>query len=961
VNYLPSSDSIRNNGFYFQVMKVFCSFFLMCFTVLSVSITNAQVKYKFAKDTVEINGGGTFSNQLRVSNPYPGRIVLVQRNKNFYKGLIALPDSLVLEAFEKRTFPLKYIADRNTVKSNLQLFELDLVSHKPGVSVQQSARFYTQLTDVGGITLGTEDNEVYLSQTTNQAQVVVRCANNGFVPVTLRLLLSGIPDGLEFTGQTMNFTLQPGAQQLLPFLARNKTGIRNASDFTVTIRAMDGSNHELASKIVRIISVTSARRMGRNNEMSGTILPNSAALRYASNSTNSSFYQLQSNARIRLGAESSLEYSINADQYVQANVKGLTVYNTYADLQTKYVGLKVGNIYENIDFNLGGRGLRANINHIGGGRLSFYGIENIYQLVNQIGLNAPAARVYALDYSLPGIGSGERRITAVHSKDPYTGIDVNQASAKSFFNLSAQQVLGFEAGYSREKEIGAGNASEPGFSAGLNYALTTEAIQVSMNGYYGSPYFTGLRRGLLQSDLRLLHSIGKSSSVLAHVNILASSPKYLSQLNNPYNYGINKNAVYMYELGFATSIGKANININPYYMDQGLVTNNVVNMIADHKDWRSASVRLNTGINYSSGLQNISLNADYGYTYINSSERPPAPYHSLKLNATYNLPVIGVNAYMQFNPFYLTDALSVTEHKKYSLYAVGPNVRFSALKSALSIQANAMFNYYGFTRSTNYTATGNIRYFLGNHWAITGDMQYTVTKQMPIIQVDAATIAASGMTENLYYNNRQFRIGIEKQFGSTQKESMKKLELTYFEDHNSNGLKDHGEPVVGGVLVKINGEVALTNSKGIVQFDNMKKEAYKVSITNTKGWSLPEPTEVFLDKNKQIHVALVKTQALNGCIKVKSDKYMKDDIQLAGIRITAADENGRLYQTMTDGKGDFCFFLPRNKYTVYIETKGMPFSIENGKEEVLLQGKPVGLLTFLYRDEHRKVGVTKFD
>jgi hypothetical protein len=395
-------------------------------------------------------------------------------------------------------------------------------------------------------------------------------------------------------------------------------------------------------------------------------------------------------------------------------------------------------------------------------------------------------------------------------------------------------------------------------------------------------------------------------------------------------------------------------------MDQRLVTNNVVNMIADHKDWKSASVRLNTGINYSSGVQNISVNADYGYTYINSSERPPAPYHSLKLNATYNLPVVGVNAYMQFNPFYLTDALSVAENKKYSLYAVGPNVRFTALKSALSIQANAMFNYYGFTRSTNYTATGNIRYFLGGHWAITGDMQYTVTKQMPIIRVDAATIAASGMNENLYYNNRQFRIGIEKQFGSTQKESMKKLELTYFEDHNSNGLKDHGEPVVGGVLVKINGEVALTNSKGVVQFDNMKKEAYKVSITNTKGWSLPEPTEVFLDRNKQIHVALVKTQALNGCIKVKSDKYMKDDIQLAGIKITAADENGRLYQTMTDGKGDFCFYLPRNKYTVYIETKGMPFSIENSKEEVLLQGKPVGLLTFLYKDEHRKVGVTKF-
>lgn len=957
---MPNSGNLRNLGIDLQVMKVWYSFFLIYCSLLFLKPATAQVRYAFTKDTVKIKGGLTFSNMLRISNPYPGRVVLVQQNKILHKGVIALPDSLVLQASETKNFPLKYIANRQTVKSDWQLFEVSLVSQKPGVAVQQSARFYTQLTDVGGITLGTEDNEVYLSQMTNQVQVVVRCANNGFVPVTLRLQLSGIPEGLEFTGQNMHFTLQPGAHQLLPFIARNKTGMRNSADFTVNIRALDGSNNELASKIVRIISVTSARSMGLNNEMASAVLPNSAALRYASNSANSSFYQLQSNAKLRLGKESSLEYSINADQYTQKNLRGLTIYNTFANLQTKDFGLKVGNIYENLDFNLGGRGLRANINHIGPGRLSVYGVENIYQLVNQIGFNPPAAKVYAVDYSLPVLAGGERRITALHSKDPYTGLEVNQASLKTNFNLNEGQVFGFEGGYSEEKQITNGNAEQPGFSGGLNYSLTRKAMQLNMTGYYGSPYFTGLRRGLIQSDLRLQHSIGKASTIMAHMNVLSSNPKYQSQLNNPYNYGINKNAIYMYELGYGTSIGRANINVNPYFMEQRLIANNVVDAIPDNKDWKSSSVRLSTAINYSGGVQSISLAADYGYTYLNSSERPPAPFHSLKVNATYNISLLGISAYMQLNPYYLTDALSVSENKKYSLYSVGPNARFNAFKSALNVQFNAMYNYYGFTRSSNYTAIGNMRYFLGRHWALTADVQYAVTKQLPIMMVDAATLATAGTNESLYYNNRQFRLGIEKQFGSNQKESMKKLELSYYEDHNSNGIKDAGEPALAGVLVKINGEVALTNSKGIVQFDNMKKDAYKVSITNTKGWSLPEPTEVFLDKNKQLQVALVKTQALNGCIKVKSDKYLKDDIQLAGIIISATDENGRFYHTLTDDKGLFCFYLPRNKYTVFIETKGMPFSIENEKEEVLLQGPPVGLLTFVYRDEHRKVGVTHF-
>jgi hypothetical protein len=45
---------------------------------------------------------------------------------------------------------------------------------------------------------------------------------------------------------------------------------------------------------------------------------------------------------------------------------------------------------------------------------------------------------------------------------------------------------------------------------------------------------------------------------------------------------------------------------------------------------------------------------------------------------------------------------------------------------------------------------------------------------------------------------------------------------------------------------------------------------------------------------------------------------------------------------------------------VYIETAGLPFSIENAKQEVLLQGTPVEMLTFIYKDQHRKIGVKRF-
>lgn len=160
--------------------------------------------------------------------------------------------------------------------------------------------------------------------------------------------------------------------------------------------------------------------------------------------------------------------------------------------------------------------------------------------------------------------------------------------------------------------------------------------------------------------------------------------------------------------------------------------------------------------------------------------------------------------------------------------------------------------------------------------------------------------------------------------------------------------------------MKINNDAALTNSKGEVSFFDMKKEGYTVSITNTKGWSLDQPTDVFLDKNKKLEIGLVQTQALNGCIKAVASKYLNGRPELSGIHVSAMDASGRIHQTLTDDSGNFCFYLPRSKYTVYIETEGMPFTIENGKEEVTLEGKPVEMLTFLYKDQHRKVEVSRF-
>jgi len=957
--------------YYYRYLRLLI--LLLCSHV-AILTASAQVKYAFVSDTLLVKGGQTFSAMLQVDNAYDYPVILKQdTKKELVRGLISLPDSLVLKAGESRKFPLKYIADRQTINSNLQEFRVSLVSANPAVKVQPFARFFTLLSDAKGLTITTESDEVYLSQLSNQVQIMLRCVNNGFVPLTFRLLLTGIPDGLEFTGQITNFTLQPGAQQMLPFLARNKGGVRVLPDFTVTIQALDDANHELAAKMIRIVNVTSAGRIGQDNDQFTGNRPNSVALRYANLNNDYSFLQLLGNGTMNTDEGKTLSYQLNVDRYQQAGANWLNIYNSYLAYNTKKWEMKVGNIYESMDFQLSGRGVKVAGKMSANETISVYGLENNFMLYAQGSKIIPAARLAAIDYKITKPGTGDTRFTYMHRRDRYTELDADQWNARTAFRLNDEQLLLLEGGYSMENPYNRSAETKQAVSAGMNYTYSSEAFKVYSSTHYTSPYFTGIRRGQFITDQRLVKPLTEQSTISAHTNIQVNKPRF-QDTRNLFNYGVNGNSLYNYGLDYSATMGKFYMQVGPYYLGQRLVTQGLSAYTPVAVNWKSASARLLANVGYNGRLQSFSASADYGYTYLNSSDRPPAPYQSLKLNTNYTLAFFSLSGYLQLNPFYLTDVLSTKGDNHYTVYSIGPNFHLSAFKRKLTTQVGGIYNYYGFTKTNNYMVNGSMRYLLKGHWSITADVQYTVVKQTQLYFPDGTNnqlnpgyadevplSLQNQYANNRYtYENRQLRLGVEKQFGRSGNGGNKKLGLTYYQDENNNGKRDGGELPVNDILVKIKNDVAITDAKGQVIFKNMDKEAYMVSVTNTKGWSLQEPTEVFLDKSKDIEIPLVKTQALNGLLKVKATQYLNTKPELAGIRVKAIDQNGRVHQTLTNDDGGFCLYLPRNKYTVSVETEGMPFSIENGAEQVSLEGKPLDLLTFIYRDEHRKVGVTRF-
>jgi hypothetical protein len=952
-----------------KIMKgyIFC-------TIMFLSVIHAQgqdkgvgIRYKFIQDTVNVTAGETFSNRLSIENNTDVKVKLVSGGSiPGQSGLLKLPDTIVLAAGQKRIFPLKYMANQQTIKNNIQKLSVKYIACESLVSVQPEAAFYAVLTNVQGLIMDTDQQEIYLDQLTNQARVMLRVFNNGLVPVSFRLELTEIPDGLDFIGETTSLTLKPGMQQSLPFIARNKVRSREQADFAVTIRALDVQNKQLSIKQLRIMSVSSDRRLSINNSPFYHNQPNTVALRYSNIGQGQSMFQLQGNGQYSLDHDRQLDYRLNMDYLNNPGQRGINLYDTFINYQSKSWGVKLGNINESLDFNLSGRGIKAS-GYLGNKRsIDVYGLNNNYLLYSGFNQRQQFGSTYAINYKEGDVNGDNKNLILLQSDNLWTGTKTSLVSLGANFKLDAHQQLGLEGGYSLQGLKGADVDSKSGGALGFHYNLNKEKLSLSSNNYYSTPYYDGLRKGLLQLDESISIRSGKSAYFSGRISLMHSNSSVFSYAGSEFIPLSSKYGNTLYELGYGNHFGKWNINVKPYYYTQYMQALNTGTAAGKSPEiWHSASARTTLNVNYSNSGHDVSLTVDQGYTFRNTTGKPPAPFYSSRMNLDYQNQVGGFTAFAQFNSYYLSDAIGISDKPDYSMYSFGPTGHFALVKAHITVNANALYSYYGYNHSNNYSVNSSIRWFLKGNWAISGDFYYGLSKRgadhqynpaLGIEQPDATYQNSPAYS----YASRQVRIGVEKNFGGNSNSGMEKLEVICFEDRNGNGIRDAQEPAAPGILVKIDGLAAITNGKGMVRFTASKDRAYLISIVNDKGWSLLQSSEVFLNKNKKMEIALVKTEKLSGVLHYEAEKYKEGTPLLAGIGIKAVAESGLVFHTLTNEAGTFNLFLPENKYMVYVDTEGMPFSISNQGQNVEVKKDISAKLVFQYKDENRQVDIRHF-
>lgn len=929
--------------------------FLICYSCVFLSEAKGQqvadVQLSFSQDTVSVTGGQTFSNKISISNLTDKTIELVPSavETMSLSGLIKLPQRIILQAREQKSYPLKYMADRNTLKNNHQSFSISFSSDDKTIRLPNPVSFFIKLNDDKTLVLQTEQPEYYLDLSTNQVQLLVQASNPGLVPIAFKLLFSGYPQGFAVTGEVMQLTLQPGAQTLLPLTAtmRSKSSFQ---DFDFVMQGIDESGRTLATSRVRMMQVGSVKRFGAINNLEKDLNNNTAALQYLSLGQGTSIYQFQAYGEMEVGENKNLNYRLNLDYYSEQNA--LNGYDTYIDYQEKDWGIKVGNIYENLDQTISGRGIKATYKFNKNRSISLLGVENNYMLFSQLNNFIPGAKIIGANYAVLK-DNQESYLTYLHSDHNYREINSDQISGKTSFKIDGQQHLGVEGGYSLERTDY--NGSKHAFAVGLNYNYSHEQFQIASMNYYSSPYYIGLRRGLIQSDTRISKLLTNSQSIALRVSYLDNNPKFQERYKD--YYFNNPSRIQIYELAYHTGLGNFQLDFRPYFIFQEVDYSGFGIPDIGPAHWKSNAIRGIGDISFFSTGHRFSLRTDYGYTYKNTSNKPLSPFHSLRVTGTYSNRFVGFNTFIQINPYYLNDLLATASDASFRIYSFGPNVQLTAFKGNLQGQIAGMYSYYGFSRSNNLSINGNAKWHLKGSWSLTADVFYNFMRNRVLFNYE--TNPSGG--ETISFDNRQFRIGIEKKFSKFNSAKGHELQLSFFDDRNKNGVKDVDEETVEGIVVKIAADVASTDGKGRVKFLNMVAGSYAVHVENNQGWVAQGPISIVLTKNQRLAIPLVKTRVLKGKIKPIVGKYLQTNPELSGIRIHAVDKQHNAYSTLSDADGNFTFFLPLGSYSVTIPTAGMSFSIENPSQQVDLNEKgAVYLEDFNYNDERRKVGVKRF-
>lgn len=287
---------------------------------------------------------------------------------------------------------------------------------------------------------------------------------------------------------------------------------------------------------------------------------------------------------------------------------------------------------------------------------------------------------------------------------------------------------------------------------------------------------------------------------------------------------------------------------------------------------------------------------------------------------------------------------------------------------------NFTYNHVNRLKRHSFGYTPQLFYFTNSGWRFYVSPGYYFSVSKSSINANRFPGTSQEITDPkpLTSQNVVINAGIRKEFGIPipwMKTRFPTLRFLAFIDHDGNNKQSPGEVSLENVVVKLGDWETLTDERGFVTFRNVYGDStYPLgvfSLVDLNGYFPNVPSNITAVKDSLMYIPFVKGVKIHGNVYLDREKItpgVEKPLDLSGIRITAT--NGKAINTLTDGKGDFSFYVPFGKYIITMDEKvlGDRFTILQNNIELELDQKTESIfLTFYIVEKRRKITVKKFN
>ncbi len=723
----------------------------------------------------------------------------------------------------------------------------------------------------------------------------------------------------------------------------------------VNISGMRGYEKQVfGNALLTVQSVVSSRKFIDNdlysiNLLDNQTIPNDITLSYRSFAGNN-IYQIMGGGHMNLPAGNLALQGLIYKSASQSEWIGLNTRLTY---QYNNASIALGNINEQLEYSLMGRGLKTVLSDASRKNTLKIGVvDNQFNLFSQRNLFENGYSFYVKGELGEPTAVTKTDVSYLFRDDAWERAKHHMAGAEQRWQKGNNWRLLVKSygGISSYYEAG---KTSPSGAAEMQYSgQIADGTQLAGNFYHSTRYFPGNRRGLTSLQQSAGKNLGTASMLRAnafYTRVAPRSHQYNLEMETEtarldLDYSTHKSGGLALGLGYQRQFEYGNYNYLGTIDEQNAGDRAVTNAhrLIEYLNWTSP----NSKYTIHTGIENGMVQNIY------SKKWTP----QFRVNTSLNLGSVSLNGTYQYGGYFLSEQRFAQQMGRTTQrFILSSFVRKNLFRNKLSVGAGG--NY------TKDFALGNTSSaFLNLKHQLTGN--YSVFVNNMVYNYAYSTDASVNTYNRTFYNvEAGLQISMDKIKPITGKKS--RILISAFYDINGNRMMDEGELPAPDYLIELDGKAFLTDGAGKVMYSSVPFGVYKIPAAAGSGWFNDEFVFQVDDFKENISMPLHQAGTVRGQVeyaynKVKAREFLP---RQSGISFRITRKGEQVDEVVSNNEGNFLAFLPSGEYTIEIEENMMDENVvvlKPTQQFTVQSGKITTLETFVLQVKNKQINIRKF-